>query len=267
MHADSLHPANVMTEQDPVETVYRLYTALATTVPLDADCGLGGLLLYAGELDGRGRNLLYAANIAGTASLTASADSAVQRQAIRDGVIDFLVTTLEEALRILKNEIRKRNTVSVGVAADPRRLVEQMLDRGVLPDLLPPASTDSETGLTVDEAGMFLVQGARRADFDAGDSEAHGEFVTWSVDFNFPRWLPRLDGCVRAIVPPGDVLRQRWLRLAPRYLGRLVQRRHGVVLDVAEAAHFVSAARALLALHARESSEPETVEIQGRRIS
>jgi hypothetical protein len=263
MHADSLQPSNVMTEQDLIEVVYRLYAALASTAPLGADCGLGGSLLYAGELDGGGRNLLYAANIAGAASLAASADPVVQRQAIRDGVIDFLVTTLEEALRILKNEIRKRNTVSVGVAADPHRLVEQMLDRGVLPDLLPPMSLDSETGLTADEAERFLGQGTRRI----CDPDMGGEFVTWSVDFNFPRWLPRLDGCVQAIVPAEDILRQRWLRFAPRYLGRLAQRRHGVVLDHAEAAHFVSAARALLALHAGESSEPETVEIQGRRIS
>jgi hypothetical protein len=262
MHADSLQPPNAMTEQDPAETVYRLYTALASTLPLDTDCGLGGSLLYAGELDGSGRNLLYAANIAGAGSLAASASPTVQRQAIRDGVIDFLVTTLEEALRILKNEIRKRNTVSVGVAVDPHRLVEQMLDRGVLPDLLPSASMDSETGLTAGEAEMLLGHGARRV----VDPDTHGEFVTWSVDFNFPRWLPRLDGCVQAIVPSEDILRQRWLRLAPRYLGRLVQRKHGVVLDAAEAAHFVSAARALLALHVGESSEPETVEIQGQRI-
>jgi urocanate hydratase len=104
--------------------------------PLDPNSGLGGKLLYAGEIDPESRNLLYAANIAGAASLAASPDPAALRQAMRDGVIDFFVNSLEEALRILKNEIRKRQTVSVGVAADPTRLVDQMLDRGVLPDLL-----------------------------------------------------------------------------------------------------------------------------------
>ena len=37
---------------------------------------------------------------------------------MRDGVIDFLVTSLDEALRILKNEMRKRTAVAVCVVQD-----------------------------------------------------------------------------------------------------------------------------------------------------
>ena len=51
---------------------------------------LGGDLLYAGELDEPGRELAGASNIAGAASLAASADAAPLRQAMRDGIIDFL---------------------------------------------------------------------------------------------------------------------------------------------------------------------------------
>ena len=57
---------------------------------------------------------------------------------MRNGAIDFLVTSLDEALRILKNEIRKRQPIAVGVSVPVREIVKQMLDRGVLPDLLPP---------------------------------------------------------------------------------------------------------------------------------
>ena len=78
---------------------------------------LGGKLLYIGELDPAGRALAVAGNIAGVASLCASADPAIQKQAVRDGVVDFLVTSLDEALRILKNEIRKREPVAVCVGA------------------------------------------------------------------------------------------------------------------------------------------------------
>ncbi len=49
------------------------------------------------------------------------------------------MTSLDEALRILKNEIRKRETVAVCVAAAPETVEREMLERGVLPDLLPPA--------------------------------------------------------------------------------------------------------------------------------
>src|ERR1700722_14241743 len=108
----------------PAPSIYRLYEWLYATLPPDSQTGLGG-------------NLLYAANIAGSASLAASAEPAILREAMRDGVIDFLVNSLEEALRILKNEIRKRQTVSVGVSIEPHPLVAQMTERGVLPDLLP----------------------------------------------------------------------------------------------------------------------------------
>src|ERR1035437_3667290 len=85
----------------------------------DAEPSLGGKLLYTGPLDAQASALLVAANIAGAASLTVSAEAAAGKQAIRDGVVDFLVTSLDEALRILKNEIRKRETVAVCVALAP----------------------------------------------------------------------------------------------------------------------------------------------------
>jgi hypothetical protein len=217
----------------PAEPIYRLYAALANTLPLDPNSGLGGKLLYAGAIDADSRNLLYAANIAGAASLAASPDPAALRQAMRDGVIDFFVNSLEEALRILKNEIRKRQPVSVGVAADPTQLVDQMLDRGVLPDLLSRGNCPNQT-----HRGRFLSQGSKEiaeAAFPPGS-----QFVTWQVDRDFARWLPRLDECAKAALPPEDRLRHRWLRLAPRYLGRLAQRERGVALNEEEFAKFQS---------------------------
>jgi urocanate hydratase len=185
------HPISVPAKS--AELAYRAYAALADTFPFDADFGLGGKLLYAGEIGSQSRDLLFAANIAGAASLAATADPAAQRGAIRDGVIDFSVTSVEEALRILKNEIRKRQAVSVAVSMDPERLVEQMLDRGVLPDILP--------SFVHDRTARFIAQGARQI-LDS-DREG-GEFVSWSVDREFNRWLPKLDGCVQAVIPEND---------------------------------------------------------------
>jgi len=243
------------------EAVYRSYTALTSTQPLDAEKGLGGKLLYAGELS-EGRKLLFAANIAGAASLTASADVTTQRQALRDGVVDFLVTSLEEALRILKNELRKRQAVSVGVAVAPHVLVEQMLDRGVLPDLLPPVSKE-DRGVAAGQIELFIGQGAlpiiAAEDRKAGD----GSYVTWSVGHDFARWLPRLDAVVEESLPSDDWVRQRWLRLAPRYLGRVAQREHGVALSGDDVIRLRSLVLELLAEHSLDEGKLPVVRIDG----
>lgn len=207
--------------EHPIAEIYRQYAALTTTLPLDPQSGLGGKLLYADEIDDAGCTLLFAANIAGAASLAAAADPAIQRAAIRDGVVDFFVTSLEEALRILKNEIRKRQAVSVGVSVSPEALTKSMLDRGVLPDLISPSVAGREA---------FLKDGA----VTVLPTEIKN-FTTWAVDSQFARWMPRLDACVQSVVPADDLIRQRWLRLAPRYLGRMAQREHGIALTRSEA--------------------------------
>ena len=172
----------------------------------DPEPSLGGKLLYAGQLDEEARALLVAANITGVASLAASADAAGRKQALRDGVVDFLVTSLDEALRILKNEIRKRETVAVCVALEPETVEQEMLERGVAPDLLRPGAADSLVDQTL---------------------------LCWRVASSPSIWLPKLDAialdCLEENMgAPGldsetwDSAR-RWLRLAPRYLGRMAQ--------------------------------------------
>ena len=161
---------------------------------------LGGLLFYAGLLDDEGRALVVAANIAGATTMVATADATAQRRATRDGVIDFLVTSLDEALRILKNEIRKRETVAVCVTAAPERIEHEMLERGVLPDLL-------RLGVTSEADSQY---------------SGGGSIVTWSVADSPALWLPKLDALALDCLASNPVAR-RWLRLAPRYLGRMAQ--------------------------------------------
>ena len=245
-----VNPSGAYSENaDTQQTIYGLYTALAATSSLDPETGLGGELLYAGDLSSA-RHLLYAANIAGAASLAASTDAAAQRQAMREGVVDFLVTSLDEALRILKNEIRKRQTVSVSVGLEPSEAVRQMLERGVLPDLLPPGSwSEGKTGLSESSTQALCDQGAQHvSEQDNGGGEsARGVYATWSVDRDAARWLPRIDARASEIVPEDDVLRHRWLKLAPRYLGRVAHKQHGVGLSVVESEALRDAVLALLA--------------------
>lgn len=249
------------------DSIFRLCASLAATLPFDPHSGLGGKLLYAGAIGGQSRGLLYAANIAGAASLAASGNSTALREAMRDGVIDFLVTSLEEALRILKNEIRKRQTVSVGVAEEPRTLADQILERGVLPDLLPPAAwSETEIGMDPAQTARLLTLGSIqviRPEVAMERDETGASFVTWTVGGGYSRWLPRLDACAQSVIPADDSLRLRWLRLAPRYLGRLAQREHGVFLTLEEKASFKTAVARLLEQQKSQGDEELTATIAG----
>ncbi len=168
---------------------------------------LGGKLLYAGELDAEARALIVAANISGAATLTISADAEARKQAMRDGVVDFLVTTLDEALRILKNEVRKRESVAVCVAQAPETVEQEMRERGVLPDILRPTELASLDGKQA--------------------------ILLWRIRNAPSFWLPKIDALATEILqqnlgaPGFDSVTgesaRRWLRLAPRYLGRLAQ--------------------------------------------
>ncbi len=241
--SQSASPASSPTATLPqIHHVYQLYRALVATSPLRGDAGLGGKLLFAGGLHAYGRDLLYASNIAGAASLAASADAEEQRSAIREGVVDFVVTSLAEALRILKNEVRKAQAVSVGIAADQRLIVKEMLERGVLPDLLPQRESKDD-GLGSGDRQRFLDQGALAIGEGVPED---GRFVSWTVNGQHARWLARLDLCAQSVLPPEDVERHRWLRLAPRYLGRLAQKVRTASLTEEELARFRDRAAALV---------------------
>lgn len=190
-----------------MELVYQLYSGMARE--LDAETGVGGKLVWAGELDAAGCQLVRAANIAGAASLSATADAGAQRLAIREGVIDFLVTSLSEGLRILKNEIRKRNAVAVGVAESPEGVEAEMRERGVTPDLL--RTTAQGAG-----AAHFLQHGARVVGPERVSNgcefyvfaDAPAEFEARALD----------------LIPETDFALRRWVRLSPRYLGPQARR-------------------------------------------
>jgi hypothetical protein len=177
----------------------------------DQEHGLGGKLLYAGELDQRGRALVVAGNVAGAASLSASADPTAQKQVIREGVVDFLVNSLDEALRILKNEIRKHNAVAVCVAVAPAAVNSEMLERGVRADL----DRDSLIGKKAHQDPALLGAG-----FTALEPQENRVLVSWCVGSSPARWLPKLDAIAMECLKAEAWSARRWLRLAPRYLGR-----------------------------------------------
>jgi hypothetical protein len=77
-----------------------------------------------------------AISIAGAAGLLIDADAAAMKHALRRGEIDFLVTSLDEALRTLKNELRQHRPLAVGVSAPVADVLAEAEARGLQPDLI-----------------------------------------------------------------------------------------------------------------------------------
>ncbi len=178
------------------------------------ETGLGGRLLYAGELDEAARALLVSANIAGAATLAATADRTAQKQALRDGVADFVVSNLDEALRILKNQLRKRETVAVCVALPPSEVGREMNERGVAPDLL---------SCNLAAPPLYQANPIHEHREMAFDLTKIAAIVTWRVDSALPKDLAALDEIALTCLDAHEWQSRRWLRLSPRYLGRLAQ--------------------------------------------
>ncbi len=196
---------------------------------------LGGKLLFAGELNPSGCLLSIAGNIAGAATLAATRDLKARKQAMREGVVDFVVTTLDEALRILKNQIRKHEPVSVCVGAPPEEMEREMLERGVEPDLLPADHAPSSS------FARFIALGARSLVLQPF---APGQFLfTVEIPAALTRLSAQVEEILAASLAADDHVNRRWLRLSPRYLGPGARRVRSLVCD----ARAADTARMLLA--------------------
>ncbi|MGB6721895.1 MAG: hypothetical protein WBE72_13950, partial [Terracidiphilus sp.] len=158
-------------------------------------------------------------------TLAASADQAARKQAMRDGVVDSLVTSLDEALRILKNQVRKREAVAVCVGAGPAAVEREMRERGVEPDLFRSSAASESAG----ESPRALVA-IRLAGCSADQLIALGEaaaetspltWLTWRAKDAAALWLPKLDLIALECLAPDAAVSRRWIEHAPRYLGRL----------------------------------------------
>ncbi|WP_158751787.1 hypothetical protein [Acidobacterium sp. S8] len=214
-----------MTEQNYPDTaeIFDRFTALAS-IALEA----GGLLVFAGELDRRGMAIAVASNIAGAASLAVDGNAERAKQALRQGICDFMVNSLDEALRILKNEIRKKQPVSVVLVSDPAQSAAAMLERGVQPDLVAGEGLQSE---------KFVERGAKV--LPAAVATVGSLVVTWSVSQDAAKWLPLVDAVAAEALGSDEDSRVKWLRLGPRYLQKQLSKERYVRFTADELVRFV----------------------------
>jgi urocanate hydratase len=198
----------------------RLYGEL---VEVREDWG-GGLVLCCGE-GCAASGVPAAVSIAGGATLAVDGDAGAVKAAMRRGELDFVVNTLDEALRALKNEVRVRRPLSVGLIAEGDAALREMVERGVLPDLLLIGANQSAQAIVQNESIHALEAGgmALRSMVDA-DGEVPGRHIArkrreevYLSAVNAAE-LRALDERVLAILPPDDLVRRRWAQRVAQYL-------------------------------------------------
>src|SRR5579862_144198 len=97
---------------------------------------LGGRLVASGGLGGAGGALALAATMHGAAFLGIEVDPERIKRRLKSGYLDVMVNDLDEALRILKNAVRKREAASVALVGNCAEVIPALARRGVVPDLL-----------------------------------------------------------------------------------------------------------------------------------
>ncbi|HVP44322.1 MAG TPA: urocanate hydratase [Terriglobales bacterium] len=97
---------------------------------------LAGKLIVSGGMGGMGGAQPLAATMTGACFLGVEVDPERIKKRLKTGYCDFMVNSLDEALRILKNAVRKKENVSVGLVGNCADVVPELAARGVVPDIL-----------------------------------------------------------------------------------------------------------------------------------
>ena len=184
---------------------------------------LAGKLVVTGGLGGMGGAQPLAATLNGAAFLGVEVDGEKIKRRIRSGYCDICVNNLDEALRILKNAVRQKQAVSVGLVGNCAEIIPELARRGVVPDLLTDQTSAHDplngyipAGLSLAEAaelrgrdpedylqrsyesiarhvtGMLELQKLGAATFDYGNNIRTMAFEHGSVQdaYNFPGFVP-----------------------------------------------------------------------------
>ena len=120
---------------------------------------LEGKLIVSGGMGGMGGAQPLAATMTGAAFLGVEVDPERIKKRLKTGYCDFMVNSLDEALRILKNAVRKKENISVGLVGNCADVIPELAERGVVPDILTDQTSAHDPlngyipqGLTVEQA-------------------------------------------------------------------------------------------------------------------
>ncbi len=121
---------------------------------------LAGKLIVSGGMGGMGGAQPLAASMAGACFLGIDVDPERIKKRLRSGYCDFMVNSLDEALRILKLSLRKKENISVGLVGNCAEIVPELAERGVVPDILTDQTSAHDPLNGYQAAGMTLAEAA-----------------------------------------------------------------------------------------------------------
>jgi urocanate hydratase len=123
-------------------------------------------LVVAGGMGGMGGAQALAATQNGAAFLGIDADAASIKRRVKSGYREVMVVNnLDEALRILKDAVRKREPASVGLIGNASELLPEFVSRSVLPDVLTD-QTPADDPLAYIPHGLTVAQATEARERD-----------------------------------------------------------------------------------------------------
>jgi urocanate hydratase len=213
-------PDRLSSPQPSQAAVHQNYLQLqsiqANQFPKPSADSLAGRLVACIGFGQKGAELALATTIAGGTFLGIDPSSEHLKAAVRNGSCDFMVNTLDESLRVLKNELRKQKALSVGLLGDASEILPAMVDRGVQPDLIADTSPPENEADSIRRGALLqlIERGARSLNTQAEKFSCPANLieVVWTAA-NIAD-LKRMDALAQEQLPPDDTIRQRWLRQA-----------------------------------------------------
>jgi urocanate hydratase len=183
---------------------------------------LSGKLVVSGGMGGMGGAQPLAATLNGAAFLGIDVDPERIKRRVKTGYCDVMVNDLDEALRILKNSVRKGEPTSVGLVGNCADIIPELAHRGIVPDILTDQTSAHDPlygyvpqAMTLDEAaelrksdpekyrklsldsmakhveGMLMLQKMGAVTFDYGNNIRTFAFDHGVKDaYNFPGFVP-----------------------------------------------------------------------------
>ena len=130
---------------------------------------LAGKLVVSGGMGGMGGAQPLAATLNGAAFLGIDVDPERIKRRVKTGYCDVMVNDLDEALRILKNAVRKREATSVGLIGNCADVIPEMARRGVVPDLLTDQTSAHDPLYGYVPQGISLEEAAQLREKDPED--------------------------------------------------------------------------------------------------
>jgi len=211
----------MLTPTDLQRQTLRLYGELVARRP-----GYGGQLVFTCGDACSATGLPVAVSIAGGTTLALDPDASAVKATFRQGGIDFVVNTLDEALRVLKNEVRQHKPLGVGLIADVQRVLAEMAARGVLPDLYVSLDAPSDLLFVASEPSEGIGKEHLHLTRSEGIAAPTPQLTAWLAGHNWSEYihpstpenpLRTLDAQLLAGLPQDDAVRRTWLQRISHY--------------------------------------------------